>query len=36
MPGRWKGQDLSIVSAFEAVGARMAGAMSQEDFEDIE
>jgi dihydroxy-acid dehydratase len=36
MPGRWKGQDLSIVSAFEAVGARMAGAMSQEDFEGIE
>jgi dihydroxy-acid dehydratase len=36
MPGRWKGQDLSIVSAFEAVGARMAGSMSQEDFEGIE
>jgi dihydroxy-acid dehydratase len=36
MPGRWKGQDLSIVSAFEAVGAYMAGRMSQEDFEGIE
>jgi dihydroxy-acid dehydratase len=36
VPARWKGQDLSIVSAFEAVGARMAGAMSQEDFEGIE
>jgi dihydroxy-acid dehydratase len=36
MPGRWKGQDLSIVSAFEAVGARMAGTMSLEDFEGIE
>jgi dihydroxy-acid dehydratase len=36
MPGRWKGQDLSIVSAFEAVGAYMAGKMSQEDFEGIE
>ena len=36
MPGRWKGEDLSIVSAFEAVGAYMAGSMSQEDFEGIE
>jgi dihydroxy-acid dehydratase len=35
-PGRWKGQDLSIVSAFEAVGAFMAGQMSEEDFEGIE
>ncbi|MCC7321403.1 MAG: dihydroxy-acid dehydratase [Rubellimicrobium sp.] len=35
-PGRWKGRDLSIVSAFEAVGAFMAGTMSAEDFEGIE
>ncbi len=35
-PGRWKGEDLSIVSAFEAVGAFMAGDMSEEDFEGIE
>ncbi|MDQ0473386.1 dihydroxy-acid dehydratase [Labrys wisconsinensis] len=35
-PGRWKGQDLSIVSPFEAVGAFMAGRMSAEDFEGIE
>ena len=35
-PGNWKGQSLSIVSAFEAVGAFMAGTMSQEDFEGIE
>jgi dihydroxy-acid dehydratase len=35
-PGKWKGQDLSIVSAFEAVGAFMAGDMSEEDFEGIE
>lgn len=35
-PGRWKGQDLSIVSSFEAVGAFMAGTMKQEDFEGIE
>lgn len=35
-PGRWKGEDLSIVSAFEAVGAYMAGRMSKEDFDGIE
>jgi dihydroxy-acid dehydratase len=35
-PGRWKGQDLTIVSAFEAVGAFTAGKMSREDFDGIE
>jgi dihydroxy-acid dehydratase len=35
-PGRWKGQDLTIVSAFEAVGAYTAGKMSDEDFVGIE
>jgi len=35
-PGRWKGQDLTIVSAFEAVGAYAAGKMSREDFDGIE
>ncbi|MEQ9689944.1 MAG: dihydroxy-acid dehydratase, partial [Bauldia litoralis] len=35
-PGRWKGKDLSIVSAFEAVGAYSAGNMSKEDFDGIE
>ena len=35
-PGRWKGQDLTIVSAFEAVGALAAGKMAQEDFDGIE
>ena len=35
-PGRWKGQDLTIVSAFEAVGAFTAGKMSEEDFVGIE
>jgi len=35
-PGKWKGQDLTIVSSFEAVGAFAAGNMSQEDFEGIE
>jgi len=35
-PGSWKGQTLTIVSPFEAVGAFAAGKMSQEDFEGIE
>jgi dihydroxy-acid dehydratase len=35
-PGRYKGQDLQIVSVFEAVGSYTAGKMSQEDFECIE
>jgi dihydroxy-acid dehydratase len=35
-PGRWKGEELSVVSSFEAVGAFMAGKMSQEDFDGIE
>jgi dihydroxy-acid dehydratase len=35
-PGRWKGKDLTIVSAFEAVGAYSAGKMAREDFEGIE
>jgi dihydroxy-acid dehydratase len=35
-PGRWKGKDLTIVSAFEAVGAFSAGKLSEEDFTGIE
>ncbi|MBO9537428.1 dihydroxy-acid dehydratase [Herbaspirillum sp.] len=35
-PGNWKGRDLTIVSAFEAVGEFSAGRMSQEDFDGIE
>jgi len=35
-PGFWKGQKLTIVSPFEAVGAFTAGKMSQEDLEGIE
>jgi dihydroxy-acid dehydratase len=35
-PGRYKGQDLQIVSVFEAVGSFSAGKMSREDFECIE
>jgi dihydroxy-acid dehydratase len=36
MPGRYKGQDLNIVSVFEAVGQLSAGKMSEEDFTQIE
>src|SRR5687768_13169711 len=35
-PGRWKGEDLTVVSAFEAVGAYSAGKMNEEDFVGIE
>jgi len=35
-PGRWKGKDLTIVSAFEAVGAYAAGTMAKEDYDGIE
>jgi dihydroxy-acid dehydratase len=35
-PGKWKGIDLTIVSAFEAVGSYAAGKMSDEDFIGIE
>jgi len=36
LPGRYKGEDLSIVSVFEAVGQFSAGKMSEEDFRQIE
>jgi dihydroxy-acid dehydratase len=36
MPGKYKGQDLNIVSVFEAVGQFSAGRMSEEDFCQIE
>ena len=36
LPGRYKGQDLNIVSVFEAVGQFTAGNMSEEDFCQIE
>ena len=35
-PGLWKGQTLTIVSPFEAVGAYAAGTMSKEDYDGIE
>ena len=36
LPGHYKGQDLNIVSVFEAVGQFSAGKMSEEDFRQIE
>ena len=36
LPGKYKGQDLNIVSVFEAVGQFSAGKMSEEDFCEIE
>ena len=35
-PGEWKGQALTIVSPFEAVGAFTAGKLAQEDYDGIE
>jgi len=35
-PGHWKGQVLTIVSPFEAVGAYTAGKLAKEDYEGIE
>jgi dihydroxy-acid dehydratase len=35
-PGFWKGEKLTIVSPFEAVGAYAAGKMSKEDYDGIE
>jgi dihydroxy-acid dehydratase len=35
-PGRYKDKDLTIVSAFEAVGEFTAGRISEEDFKQIE
>jgi len=36
LPGKYKGQDLNIVSVFEAVGQFSAGKMNEEDFCQIE
>ncbi len=35
-PGHYKGQDLTIVSAFEAVGEFTAGRLNESDFKEIE
>lgn len=34
-PGHYKGQDLNIISAFEALGQKIAGEISPEDFKEI-
>src|SRR5262245_20842287 len=34
-PGHYKGQDLNIVSAFEALGQKIAGNLTEEDFRGI-
>ena len=35
-PGKWKGEDKDIASAFQSVGEVGAGRLSREDFEGIE
>lgn len=34
-PGHYKGQDLNIISAFEALGQKIAGDLNEEDFKNI-
>ena len=34
-PGKWKGEDLNIVSAFEAYGQKLAGTIEDEDYKGI-
>lgn len=34
-PGKWKGEDLNIVSAFEAYGKKLSNSISDEDFNGI-
>ncbi len=34
-PGKWKGEDLNIVSAFEAYGKKLANNISEEDYQGI-
>ena len=36
LPGRYKGEDLNIVSVFEAVGQNAAGKISDQELKDIE
>ena len=36
MPGRWRGNDVTIQDVFEAVGAHAAGRMTDEDLADLE
>ncbi len=34
-PGHYKGEDLNIISAFEALGKKLAGQLAEEDFSEI-
>ncbi len=34
-PGHYKGQDLNIISAFEALGQKLAGDISEKDYEGV-
>ncbi len=34
-PGKWKGEDLNIISAFEAYGKKIAGQITEEDYKGI-
>jgi dihydroxy-acid dehydratase len=36
LPGRYKGQELDVVSIFEAIGARSANKITKEEFHEIE
>jgi len=36
LPGQWKGKDVTILTAYEGVGAVLAGQMSQADLKDLE
>src|SRR5207253_7466093 len=36
LPGRFRGQDVTVVDIFEAVGAHSAGRMSDEDLHELE
>jgi len=36
LPGKWRGQDLNIVSVFEAVGQNAAGTLTDGDLREIE
>ena len=36
MPGYWRGQEVTIQSVYEAIGAHAAGKMSEEDLRDLE
>ncbi|GMQ85350.1 MAG: dihydroxy-acid dehydratase [Acidimicrobiia bacterium] len=36
LPGRWRGQDISIVTVFEGIGSYAEGKLSEEDLVDLE